>query len=182
MKLPIFYLPPIDWFRQYLTDESAELNFGEVYEKQSPRNHCLIDSPQGALKLTVPVSLHNPRCLTRDIRISDHGDWHHKHWHAIETTYFNSPFFEYLQDDFRPLYEKHFDFLVDFNTELIEVCKNLLLQDAPTFHSSLFTFHSERSEVYYQVFAHKHGFLQNLSIIDLIFNMGNEAILYLVNS
>ena len=179
MKLPIFYLPPIDWFRQYLADESAELDFGETYQKQSPRNHCLIDSPQGALKLTVPVSLPNPRCLTRDVRISEHGDWRHKHWHAIETTYFNSPFFEYLQDDFRPLYERHFEFLVDFNTELIEVCRKLLLQDS---QPSLFTLHPERSEVYYQVFAHKHGFIPNLSIIDLIFNMGNESVLYLVNN
>ncbi|MCQ2077410.1 MAG: WbqC family protein [Bacteroidaceae bacterium] len=194
MKHPIYYLPPIEWWHNYYASANAELDFDEPYKKQTYYNHCLIDSPQGSLKLTVPIKkaeslCHDTPLLMRDIRISEHGDWRYKHWHALETTYYNSPFFEYLQYDFKPIFEKHFDFLIDFNIELIEVCKSFL--QMPTLQKaqdSKFKAQSSSAEIqntkqreYYQVFAHKHGFTPNLSIIDLIFNMGNEAPLYIVN-
>ena len=226
MKLPIYYLPPVEWFKEFVkstvessqqnyTGNAAEqqssghtidvLDYDEVYQKQSLRNHCFIDSPQGKLKLTVPVEKVTPGMLMKDVRISEHGDWQHKHWHAIETTYYNSPFFEYMQDDFRALYEKKFEFLVDFNVELINLCSlwmgiddikstvrsfqqtdkdyvakqqstEVLIQNSKT--QKLKNIKTQ-SPTYYQVFAHKHGFLPDLSVVDLLFNMGKESILML---
>ncbi len=188
MKLPIFYLPSIEWFSEYFNAGQPELDFDEPYHKQTPRNHCLIDSPQGELKLTVPVAspLSDDKGMLsmKEIRISEHGDWCHKHWHAVETTYFNSPFFEYLQDDYHDLFFNQYDYLVDFNVALINKSVEILLGDMNSVEKykelkNNISIPYMTTKEYPQVFAHKHGFIPGLSIIDLIFNMGNEAVLFL---
>ena len=138
----------------------------------------------------------------KDIRISDHGNWRHLHWNAIESAYNNTPFFEYYKDDFRPFYEKKYEFLIDFNEELCRmVCE--LIDIHPTIErTSEYKMEFARGESdfrevihpkknfrevdtefvpqpYYQVFESKLGFLPNLSIIDLLFNMGPESLLVL---
>jgi hypothetical protein len=188
MVLPSAYLPPINWFVNLMTGEPIFIEQYENYQKQTIRNRCAIDSPNGPLNLTIPIDksyFMEGKCLMKDVRISTHNDWQHQHWYALETSYFNSPFFEYLQDDFRPLYEKHWDFLMDFNDALIEKCCEMLdiqpnISRTSSYVGQLSTFNSQLSTLnYYQVFQQKHGFLPNLSIIDLIFNMGNESILLL---
>ena len=206
MVLPSAYLPPISWFVSLMTDEPIFIEQYENYQKQTIRNRCTIDSPNGPLHLSIPVDKGNfvgGKCLMKDVRISTHSDWQHQHWYALETSYYNSPFFEYLQDDFRPLYEKRWDFLMDFNESLIQKCCEMLdiqpnisrtneyvgvdvnpnvkpnVNDS-TLNSKTLTLNSQPSTLnYYQVFQQKHGFLPDLSIIDLIFNMGNESLLFL---
>jgi hypothetical protein len=118
----------------------------------------------------------------KDVRISTHTDWQRQHWYALETSYYNSPFFEYLQDDYRPFYERPWTFLIDFNEALIHQCCELLdlhpsIQRTDTYQGITPPLPPSTSTPYYQVFAHKHGFLPDLSIIDLLFNMGSESIL-----
>lgn len=198
MVLPSAYLPPVSWFSALLKDETFFIEQYENYHKQTIRNRCTIDSPNGPLHLSIPIDKGNfieGKCLMKDVRISTHSDWQRQHWYAIETSYFNSPFFEYLQDDFRPLYERKWRFLMDFNETLIETsCAILDIKPkmarttaykglTPVAYSS----HTPSvpssplpsSKPYYQVFQQKHGFLPNLSIIDLLFNMGNESVLML---
>ena len=190
--LPTAYLPPISWFVQLTLGEPCMIEQYEHFHKQTFRNRCTIDSPNGRLNLTVPIDKSNflpgAKCLMKDVRISYHQDWQHQHWNALESSYYNSPFFEYLQDDFRPIYQKHWEYLMDLNEALIQKCCELIdIQPilrrttdfvslppeppSPLFHS--------KKEGYQQVFSHKHGFLADLSIIDLIFNLGPESILYL---
>ena len=186
MVLPSAYLPPISWFAHLLTGEPVFIEQYENYQKQTIRNRCTIDSPNGPLHLTIPVdrsTFIDGKCLMKDVRISTHSDWQHQHWYALETTYFNSPFFEYLQDDFRPLYERPWTFLMDFNEALIVKCCELL-DIQPTLqrteaYKGIAPMTDFPSKPYYQVFQQKHGFLPNLSVIDLIFNMGNESIILL---
>lgn len=187
MVLPSAYLPPISWFAHLLTGEPIFIEQYENYQKQTIRNRCTIDSPNGPLHLTIPIDKSNfatsGKCLMKDVRISTHSDWQHQHWYALETTYFNSPFFEYLQDDFRPFYEKKWDFLMDFNEALTAKCCEFLdihptLQRTEAF-TGIAPMKDFPTKPYYQVFQQKHGFLPNLSIIDLIFNMGNESIILL---
>ena len=144
----------------------------------------------------------------KDIRISDHGNWRHLHWNALQSAYGESPFFDYYQDDIRPFFEKNWDFLLDFNEairlkmcELIDIQPKVCLTEGYTSISSINYKQSTiniredyRSAIrpknpeadpdfeakpYYQVYQQKHGFLPNLSILDLLFNMGPESIFYL---
>lgn len=187
MVLPSSYLPPISWFTALMSGESVFIEQCEHYQKQTIRNRCTIDSPNGPLNLSLPVDrsyFTAGKCLMKDVRISGHGDWRHQHWYALETSYFNSPFFEYLQDDFRAVYEKEWTYLIDFNEALLSVCLDVMEIDKPLKRTDAFigcdtlaSFRKDRP--YYQVFQQKHGFLPDLSIIDLIFNMGKEAVLYL---
>lgn len=187
MVLPSAYLPPISWFACLKTGEPFFVEQYENYHKQTIRNRCTIDSPNGPLSLSIPIDKSNftsGKCLMKDVRISTHSDWQHQHWYALETSYFNSPFFEYLQDEFRPFYEQSWTFLMDFNEALIQKCLELLdlplIQQKTEVYAGLSPVIDFRPIPYYQVFAHKHGFLPDLSIIDLIFNMGNESALFLL--
>ena len=142
--------------------------------------------------------------LVKDIRISNHGNWRHLHWMALQSAYGESPFFEYYQDDIRPFFEQRWDYLLDYNEaicnkmcELIDIRPNVSCTTDYS-HSTLYTPHSTfvdyreainpkhpvsdedfTSRNYYQVYAQKHGFLPNLSVLDLLFNMGPESIFYL---
>jgi len=148
-----------------------------LFNKHSDFNRCRIDSSNGPLVLTIPVQKYEGKsCPLGKVRISEHGDWRHKHWHALSSTYFNSPYFEYYQDDFRPIYFGQQEKLIDFNIQLRQLIVELLGLESlnlSTLNSKVLTLN------YYQVFAHKHGFIADLSIIDLLFNMGPESLVLL---
>ena len=134
----------------------------------------------------------------KDIRIAEHGDWRHLHWNAIVSAYNSTPFFQYFEKDFRPFYENKFRFLHDFNEELRQLICGFLGIETPCRHTSEYVKEppsnttdlretidpkrptSYETPAYYQVFSEKRGFTPNLSIIDLLFNLGNEARLYLI--
>lgn len=144
----------------------------------------------------------------KDIRISDHGNWRHLHWNALVSAYGESPFFEYYQDDIRPFFEKRWAYLFDYNEAIREKMCELLDIEAKVSFSLEFkvksTINYQLSIInktndfreainpkhpqpdpdfdpkpYYQVYQQKHGFLPNLSVLDLLFNMGPEGIFYL---
>jgi hypothetical protein len=157
----------------------------ETYKKQTCRNHCAIYGPNGKQRLSIPViKVNGNHTLTKDVRISYSQDWQKVHWRSIETAYNNSPFFLFYRDHLEPFYFKKFDFLLDFNTKLLEVLFNIFrierqidfsdhYENIPDIPCNLI-FPS-----YTQVFTVKSGFLPNLSVIDLLFNLGPEAVEYI---
>ena len=167
------YLAPISWYRTFRATPNALLDTDEHYVKQTIRNRCTIAMPDGPANLIIPVEAASSHVPIRDIRISEHGQWRHHHWNALRTAYGKSPFFEYYADEFAPFYlSRTHDYLIDFNAALHEVVCRLIdidQQVAP----------QQRRDTYYQVFAQRLGFLPDLSIVDLLFNMGPEAIFYL---
>lgn len=197
------YLAPIEYYTKLLTYGHIKIEQHDHYVKQTYRNRCTIAAPDGPLTLTVPIIKPNtPKCPMCDIRISEHGNWRHLHWNAIESAYNHTPFFEYYKDDFRPFYEKRIDFLIDFNEALSElICHLIDIQPdmaRTDYYHTTFTadeidareqIHPKKDFTiedsgftpypYYQVFQEKLGFLPNLSIIDLLFNMGPESLLIL---
>lgn len=196
--LPSFYLAPIEYYSALFRSTSVIIESEDNYQKQSYRNRCNIVGAKGVMPLSIPVEKGNsPQTPMKEIRISDHGNWRHMHWNAIISAYNSTPFFEYYEDDFRLFYEKKFDFLFDFNEQLRLLIFKLLLIDVPVVYSETYieypadgyvdfreTIHPKRksgfvTKPYYQVFRHKNGFIGNASIIDLLFNMGNESRLYL---
>lgn len=182
--LPCCYLAPVSHYSAlFHAKEGTQLEVNDYYRKQTLRNRCIIDSAQGALALSIPVMKPEPHALVRDIRISDHGNWRHLHWNALQSSYRQSPFFEYYADDFAPFYEKKREFLADFNEDLLRLVCSLIDIDTPIFRTTFYAGEQQefsRNETpYYQVFARKHGFLPDLSIVDLLFNKGPESLLLL---
>ena len=107
------YLAPVQYYTKLYAYAEAYVEAYEHYVKQTYRNRCLIASPSGVQALTIPVvKPASDKCPMKDIRISDHGNWRHLHWNALETAYRNSPFFEYYADDFLPFYTQKWDCLL----------------------------------------------------------------------
>ena len=191
------YLPPISFFTAINSGGDVLIEQYDNYCKQTYRNRCIIATAAGRQALTVPVvKWDSPKQLMKDVRISDHGEWRRQHWNALESAYMNSPFFMYYQDDFRPFYEKKYEFLIDFNTELTQLIlklagieKDIKLtqsygqKDPNTLDLRAMvepgTMEPAQPHPYWQVFKQKHGFLPNLSAVDLLFNMGPEFPLFL---
>ena len=200
------YLAPVEYYTKLLAYDKVFIEQHDHYMKQTYSNRCTIAAPDGELALSIPtVKPDTLICPMRDIRISDHGNWRHLHWNAIESAYNHTPFFEYFKDDSRPFYEKKYEFLADFNEELCRlICSLIDIQpdmertseyrteftlDETDFRESIhpkkdFTLEDTAfsPQPYYQVFQERLGFLPNLSIIDLLFNMGPESLLVLQKS
>ena len=195
------YLGPVQQYCKLYQFGKVYIETAENYLKQTYRNRCTIAGANGPLSLSIPIV--NPpaiKCPTKEIRISDHGNWRHLHWNAIISAYNTSPFFEYYQDDFAPFYEKKYDFLFDFNEALRELVCELLDVHPAVMYTNDYQAEATNDfreiirpkhpgddpsfcpQPYYQVFGGKHGFLPNLSIIDLLFNMGPEGLLILKES
>ena len=197
------YLAPVEYYSKLKAYDKIYIEQHDHYVKQTYRNRCNIAGPEGVLSLSVPIIRPDtPKCAMKDIRISDHGNWRHLHWNAIESAYNNPPFFEYYKDDLRPFYENKYTFLADFNEELrCKICELMdispVVEHTASYHTDFLPDEADYREVihpkkdytevdkdflpkpYYQVFESRHGFLPNLSIIDLLFNMGPESVLVL---
>jgi hypothetical protein len=196
------YCAPIQYYWFWNRYTARLMESCENYQKQSWRNRCQIATANGPMTLSLPVEGGAEKKGIQDVRLSDHGNWQHLHWYSIESAYRSSPFFEYYQDDIRPFYEKRFDYLFDFNEQIHEtICKLVDVASTSTrtrAYEQLYgtdvldlrnLIHPKKTAAemglfppatpYYQVFSSKIGFQPNLSILDLIFNMGPEAILYL---
>ena len=178
------YFGPVQWYQQLHRAENVKIERWENFQKQTFRNRCLISAANGVQALTVPVK-HGDTMLIKDLRISDHGNWRHLHWNAIQSAYGKSPFFDYYEDDLRPFFEQRWDYLLDFNEAIRQkVCELIDIQPHVGYTESFMQPPSEQEDrfepkKYYQVYQQKHGFLPNLSILDLLLNMGPESIFYL---
>jgi len=197
------YFAPIPYFWHLNRVELAYIETGENYVKQSWRNRCLIATANGSMTLSLPVEHENKgKVCIKDIRLSTHGNWQHLHWISIQSAYNSSPFFEYYQDDIRPFFEEKPAFLFDFNEKIRQTLCKLIPIQTPVKETNRFApnavfppkeldfCHRIHPKVdvgetgfnpkpYYQVFDRKFGFIPNLSILDLLFNMGPESLLYL---
>jgi hypothetical protein len=196
------YLGPVQYFTKFLVHPVQIIEQYDHYIKQTYRNRCNIMGANGMLPLSIPVLKGQAhKTFVRDIRIDYDKKWQKLHWRRIESAYRHSPFFEFYMDDFSPFYEKRFEFLLDFNTTLLEIVLQSLEIDNTTDFSEEFIHagtgdHADYREAihpkrdlssdplfvplsYQQVFTERHGFKANLSIIDLLFNEGPNARLVL---
>lgn len=194
------FFGPVQWYQKLYRYDEVYIENNDSYQKQTYRNRCLIATTNGVQALTVPVTIEHAGG-TETIRISDHGNWRHQHWQALCSAYGDSPFFQYYEDDLRPFFTGKWEFLRDFN-EAIRQQMCIMLDIQP---KVMLTPHYQKGDDltdcddyrevirpkhplpdpdfspqrYYQVYERKHGFLPNMSILDLLCNMGPEGIFYL---
>jgi hypothetical protein len=199
------YFGPVQWYQKLNRYEECRVEGFDHFIKQTYRNRCVIATTNGLQTLTVPTEKYpGDKCLMKDVRISDHGNWRHLHWNALLSAYGESPFFEFYEDELRPFFERHWEFLYDFNMEITDkMCELLdihpLILPTKEYVKAELTGGNEgitdyrdcirpkhpgedpsfHPETYYQVYDRKFGFQPNLSILDLLFNEGNEAVLFL---
>lgn len=195
---PLFYLPPVGYFSHLKDFESDFLiEREEHFVKQTYRNRAVIYSPNGPLDLIIPVvkgaKMHTK---VKDVRISNDFDWQRLHWKSLESCYRNSAYFEYYEDEFYRFYQEKFEFLFDYNVELMywllkQLKKNIVLQFTADYTEEYDVASDFRKSIhfknplnvseykpYFQVFDDRNGFIPNLSITDLLFNQGPQAKLY----
>ena len=192
------YFPSISHFVAMAKADGITFEIEDNFQKQTNRNRTYIYSPNGIQLLNIPVK-HSKQIhqKTKEVKIENEFDWQKQHFKSMEAAYRSSPFFEFFEDDIRPLFEKKHTYLMDLNFEtisLVSKCLRMKLAYNTTTEyfqeldsNTIMEFRQlangkkdeSRFEPYTQVFNDKHGFLNNLSILDLVFNEGKYAIDYL---
>jgi hypothetical protein len=183
------YAAPIDYYRAMLTSEVNLICLHEHFIKQTIRNRCLIATSNGILILTIPLNERKNNMAVHEIRISYKTDWQRQHIKSLETAYKASPFFEFYLDDLKTIYQKRPEYLLEWNQQIHHQIIRWLKMNHDLKPSTSYQKNYEnaidfrlkvwpKSEPlsYHQVFENKLGFLPNLSIYDLIFNCGNQAL------
>lgn len=195
------YFGPIDFFAHVVQSKSSTIEVSENFQKQTYRNRCYIYGANGRLLLNVPVRHrrdNEDKRKTKDSLVANEFDWQKLHWKSIESAYRTSPYFEFYEDELRPLYEKKHKFLIDLNMETMQFVEDVFQESwnlkrteeykdtytdlldirgliTPKKNSGIIT------PEYTQVFSGKFGFIENLSVLDLIFMEGPNALNYLEN-
>ena len=187
------YLPNIRYMSWIVSQRQVAFVTDNTYQKQTYRNRTEIYGANGKLKLTIPIvhSKKQSRQTDKAVAINYDNNWQKDHWRSLEAAYRSSPFFEFYEYDFQPFYYRNFDKLMDFNIELIK--KILLLLDSDIillpekkadkeFSDLIIAKKVNKIEIpqYHQVFQSKHGFINNLSVLDLLFNLGPQSLEYLI--
>lgn len=192
--LPMFYLPPAEYFAKLISYGPAVLiEKEEHFPKQTFRNRAHISSPDGLLALVVPVMKGSKNhTKVKDVKISYEFNWQRLHWQTLQACYRRSAYFEYYENELAPFYEKKPAFLFDLNEELLNfLMKAVKIKPLYQYTESYQTEYPDRDDYrafihpkkeskyaqkpYFQVFEDRTGFLPNLSVVDLLFSQGPHA-------
>ncbi|MCK0160168.1 WbqC family protein [Allomuricauda sp. F6463D] len=192
------YLPSIATFA-VIAQHNVEWEAHDNFQKQTYRNRCYIATDKGKHMLNIPikhVGEKEGRQKYADVIIENAYNWKKEHWRTLETAYRASPFFEFYEDDIKPIYECSTDSLYNFNLKAIRIIGDCIGVKIPIQMTEKYALTPENNvdarflveakkeknwglEPYNQVFEERHGFISNLSILDLLFNEGTNAISYL---
>jgi len=190
------YFPSISNFSAMAKADSVIFEVEDNFQKQTNRNRTYIYSPNGIQMLNIPIKHSKEKHQkTKEVKLETAFDWQKQHFKSLEAAYRTSPFFEYFEDALHPIFTKKHTFLMDLNFETIAVvskCLNMKLEFQKTneyFHEVTDSIDfrylangkkdASNYKPYTQVFGEKHGFINNLSVLDLLFNEGRFALDYL---
>lgn len=193
------YFGPVDQFVALVKADKVVFENEDNYQKQTYRNRQYIYGANGKLLLNIPIKhqkVASRHQKYKEVKIENSFHWQRDHWRSIQTAYRTSPFFEFYEDDIAPLYEQPAHFLLDFNYRCLETLCSCLSLELNYSKTDEFILHPQNTAdlrplirskreksvqmpPYAQVFEEKYGFLENLSILDLLFNEGTNAVEYL---
>lgn len=198
--LTLGYCTPIIQYAVMAQAEGVIFEAQENFQKQSYRTRTRIATSTGILTLTVPIKHRadkkQKRQMTFGIQLENKFHWQRDHWRSLRIAYQTSPYFEYYEDDFEPLYHTEYNSLATFNLACQKVILEALqLEIEPTFTEEYFKSPTDQQDLrhlivaknetnyglpeYHQHFIENHGFLPNVTILDLLFNLGPSALDYL---
>ncbi|MCR5394875.1 MAG: WbqC family protein [Bacteroidales bacterium] len=194
--LPTTYFGPVSYYAALMHSDDVVIEANEYYVKQTLRNRCLIATNQGVQTLSINVQkVNRPQAPIRSVMLSDHGNWMHQHLYSLATYYGNSPFYEFYIDELREVMQHgHDGSLFGLNEALRQkLCEWIGIQPqvryseqwmGQTFDKGPLNIPGFVPEPYYQVAVAEGytAFEPDMSILDLLFNMGPESILVLKNS
>lgn len=191
------YFPNLAHFVAMIKADGVTFEMDDNFLKQTYRNRTYIYAANGKLGLNIPV-IHSQknRQKYRDVKIYNEDNWQSLHWKSLLSAYRTSPFFEYYEDELQHLFTEKAEYLLDFNLKCFKViCECLQLElDVSKTKTYQKTFENKTDfrylvnakkeplytfDKYTQVFNNKHGFIKNLSVLDLLFNEGPNALNYL---
>ena len=196
------YCPPVAYMSLMVDARVVAIDLHETYAKQTWRNRCRIMTANGLLDLSIPVSKpHGNHTKTKDILVSQHLPWQRLHWKTIVSAYKKSPYFQFYESSLEPLFmDTHTGTLMTWNKRLLETITHELnlhisIQETHAYEAEPVTYTDLRNSIspkndwpgsqkkwppYHQVFADRHGFQPDLSILDLLFNKGPDTESYLL--
>ena len=195
---PTSYLPDIQYVALFLKNEAPKIELYETYQKQSCRTRCNVMTANGLQTLAVPiVKTNGNHTLTKDIAISYKEPWQQIHQRCLEAAYRKTPYFDYYFPYLEPAFTTKFETLIELNEFCLKFILKVLKINKEIIYTKDFDPISDKDDYriklskwspgstdfpkYYQVFEDRQPFISNLSIIDLIFNEGPEAVTYLKN-
>ena len=190
------YFPCISYMARFLAESEPVVEIWETYHKQTYRNRCRVMTANGVESLSVPViKVNGNHTMTKDITISPTEPWQHIHSRCLESAYKASPYFDHYYDYLKPIFEGRFERLVDLNDAALQAVLKMLKVNKEIVHTTDYVHEAENDlrevfspkkpfdsglfPTYYQVFSEKFPFAADLSVLDLIFNEGPEALAYL---
>jgi hypothetical protein len=197
------YFPPVTYFSILLKHKNVWIEQLENYQKGSYRNRCHIATANGLLRLSVPLEKgKNNQTTIKDVKIHNDTNWQTQHWRAIKSAYGNAPYFEYYADELLPFFEKKYDYLFDWNLDLLTCVMELFMMPNTLQFTAEYQVNPDKNITdfrdiispkkannerfkqipYTQLFTEKHGFIPELSILDILFCKGTEAILVIHKS
>lgn len=195
--LPSSYLAPVSYFKLISESPKFAIETKEHFIKQTYRNRCYIYGANGNLSLSIPLQKRGNRTTIDQVKISYEENWQKIHWKSMESAYRTSPYFEFYEEEFRPFYEsKDIISLLEFNQKIQQTVLNLIKQKVEIsltdkyetsekdWRKSIHPKNKEHTQAfhfpkYMQVFEDKYGFIPNLSIIDVLFNLGPRTMDYI---
>ena len=189
------FLPCLAYMTSILAEPEIKINIGEQYRKQSYRTRAYVLGPHQIETLTVPVEKAPNNAIIKDIRIDNRTNWQRANFKTIENSYKKSPYFEYYDYLFFPLFKEKYEYLIDLNLKSLTICLEIL-KISKTICQAEFSYFENKndfisfnaknrldlpdffeSKPYFQNFGSK--FEPNLSVIDLLFAKGPESLDYL---
>lgn len=193
------YFGPISQFVAVAQSEKLIFEKEDNYQKQTYRNRMYIYGANGKLSLNIPIKHTGQKKQHKkykEVKIENDFHWQKQHWKSLQSAYRTSPFFEFYEDEFKPLYSKKYAFLMDFNLKCFQLTLECLqlerkieetqdyFRKPENMNDGRFLVNAKLKEnpifeAYTQVFESKMGYLNNLCILDLLFNEGPNALNYL---
>jgi len=195
--LSMAYFPPVEYILKAYSAGGIFIDGHEHYIKQTYRNRCYILAANGKLALTIPVIKTEGNHTPANKILIDYSErWQQNHWRAIQSAYNSSPFFLFYQDEIRPFFETKHEYLFDLNLSILRVMLaqlglSTIIETSNSYQKEYEGMADYRNSIspkletsielppYFQVFDNKFGFTPNLSILDLLFNLGPEVLGYL---